>query len=148
MAVLHDYMCAAHGKFSSFDGKCPNGCDTAFVKKMLSGPAILSDRTKGIDRNLRDLASDFKMTDMTNRNGYVGKQDEASARRVEEAQRMLAPSWGNMARGKENKSAISQALAEHGAQPDNALAQVRDSLTGPKPLPVAAFGSTVDIGKG
>ena len=150
MAVLNDWICAAHGKFTSFDGKCPNGCDAAFVTRMLAAPAMLSDRTKGIDKNLRDLASDFRMTNMTNRNGYVGMPDPASAQRVQDSREALdlTPTWGSLARGSENKQAIQQALAQHHVQPDNALAQVKESLTGPRPMPVAAFGSSADIKQG
>ena len=147
MPVLHDFLCAAHGKFSSFDGACPHGCSAVFVTRMLSAPAILSDRTKGIDKNLRDLASDFRMTNMTNRNGYVGMPDPASAKRVQDSREAidLLPKWESLARGSENTQAIQQALAQHHVQPDNAFAQVKDSLTGPRPMPVASFGSGADI---
>ena len=149
--VLHDYSCMAHGIFESDTGKCPHGCSQSFVQKVfLKAPGTKSDRTRGIDTTLSNLAHDFKLSDMSNRNGAVGRPDPGSAQRVQQAAdmaSMFTPTWGDMARGVENKQAIQQALAQHHAVPDNALAQVRDSLTAPKPLPVAAFGSSQDLNK-
>ena len=149
--VLHDYSCLAHGIFESDTGKCPHGCSQSFVEKVfLQAPGMKSDRTKGIDTNLANLAKDFGMTNMSNIHGAVGQADPGSARRVQQAadmQQMFAPSWGDVARGAENTSAIPQALAAHRAMPDNALAQVRDTLTAPKPMPVATFGTAQDIAK-
>lgn len=142
---LHDFRCAAHGNFESTEPICPHGCDGSFVQKVfLKAPGLTSDRTKGIDKNLRDLAADYRMTNMTNRNGSVGRPDPGAQQRVQEAQERLAPMWGKMPTG---DGAVQQALAEHHAAPDNALAQVRESLSAPRPLPVAAFGSTNDLQK-
>lgn len=142
---LDAYVCLAHGAFDSFDGLCPHGCEKSLVRKKLAGPAILSDRTKGIDRHLRNLASDFNLTNMSNGKGYVGGNDDAAAKRNREMEEMFRPSWGTMERGAMKTDAVQHALAEHRAQPDNALGQVTDLLTNPVPIPVASFGSKADI---
>ena len=67
MAVLHDYVCLAHGKFDSFSGKCPHGCGDAMVKKLLSAPAFLSHRTKVVDQTLKGMAREYGMSDFTDK---------------------------------------------------------------------------------
>jgi len=147
MAVVHDYVCAAHGGFESKTGVCPHGCDKAFVQKVfLKAPGMTTGRTKNIDKDTRQLAMDFKMTDMSNRGGNgVGRVDQGSAQRVEQArqmQEMFAPRWGSVATG---DSGITQALAQHKVMPDNALSSLKPILTQPKPLVVKSSGSIADV---
>ena len=151
MAVLHDYVCLAHGKFESREAKCPHGCGAGMVEKVfLKTGGMISARTQGIDRNLSQLALDFGMTNMSNQGGrsikQAGGQTEEQARAMRE---MLAPRWGGIqSSAKDDSSAIPQALAGIRASPDNALAPVQHILTAPKPMPVASFGSAADIPKG
>ena len=70
MAVLHDYECAAHGRFESFEQKCPHGCSAAFVKLVFLKPVgIKSNKTKVADAALRNLANDFGLTNVGSNGG-------------------------------------------------------------------------------
>ena len=151
MAVLHDYRCLAHGNFEARTAQCPHGCGAGMVEKVFLKPVgVTSARTQGIDRNLNQLALDFGMSNMSNQGGRSVKQaagqSEEQARALQE---MLAPRWGGLqSSSKDDASAIPQALAAARAQPDNALAPVKDFLTSPKPQVVGSFGSAADIPKG
>lgn len=63
MSVVHDYKCAVHGFFESSEGVCFHGCEDVQMV-FLQPVAMKSDRTKHADTTLRQLASDFKMTDI------------------------------------------------------------------------------------
>lgn len=63
MPILRDYKCPKHGFFESFDPECPHGC-AEIMEVQLAAPSIQSDRTKGADKTLNKLASDFKMTNI------------------------------------------------------------------------------------
>jgi len=70
MAVLHDYACAAHGEFESFEQKCPHGCSAAFVRLIFKKPpGIKSNGTKVADAALRALAGDFGLTNLGSNGG-------------------------------------------------------------------------------
>jgi len=70
MGVLHDYKCAAHGRFESRDGKCPHGCSKRFIKIEFNQSAgIIGAKTKATDTNMRLLANDFKLPDISNKDG-------------------------------------------------------------------------------
>ena len=63
MPILRDYKCPKHGFFESFDAECPKGCE-GVMEVQLAAPAIQSDRTKGADKTLKQLAMDFKMSNI------------------------------------------------------------------------------------
>lgn len=148
MSVLHDYQCKAHGIFESMTGRCPHGCVDSFVDKVfLKAPGGISGATRAVDKNLGSLAADYTMSNMSNRGGAVGNPHPESEKRVRETEKRLselAPTWGTV--GKEG-NAIQEAISAHNATPGNALAQVKDVLTGPKPLVVGASGSKADIAR-
>ena len=65
MAVLHDYFCARHGIFEATEAKCPRKrCKAETIKVFLKSASLKSERTKKTDRTARQLAADFKMTDL------------------------------------------------------------------------------------
>jgi len=65
MAVWKEWACAAHGPFDSPEGKCPYGCSQRFVvREFRTAPSIKGAKTKHTDRNLQNLANDFKLTDV------------------------------------------------------------------------------------
>lgn len=67
MAVLNHFECKTHGIFESFEKKCPYGCSKSFVSLIfLQAPATKSRRTKGIDKELRNLADDYNLPDIRN----------------------------------------------------------------------------------
>ena len=67
MAVLKEWVCMAHGVFESYHAVCPHGCTT--VQRHFKTAFTLGNTAKGIDRTLQNLANDFGMTDISNRNG-------------------------------------------------------------------------------
>ncbi len=77
MPVLNDWKCIAHGVFESYVGKCPHGCGAGMVHIVhLKAPgAHTSGKTKFIDKKMRELAQDFGVTDMNNRNGTAAQDD-------------------------------------------------------------------------
>jgi hypothetical protein len=70
MGVLHDYVCAAHGRFEAREPKCPKGCSKRFVKIEFNRSAgIVGAKTKSTDRLLKNLANDFKLPDIATKDG-------------------------------------------------------------------------------
>jgi hypothetical protein len=63
MSVVHDYKCPAHGYFESRHPVCPHGC-TEVQQVFLQPPGMMSDRTKGSDKTVKQLAMDFNMSDV------------------------------------------------------------------------------------
>ena len=135
MPALNDYICAVHGKFDSFTGKCPHGCGKELVQKILSAPALLSGRTRSIDKTVRDLASDAGVTNLNNRGGQAAFQYDTNMDKAADDMRrqmMSGQTYAGALNGGEN--AIAGTLAENHLQGDNALAQVKDLMTQPKPI--------------
>lgn len=65
MPVVRSYKCDAHGYFDGWneDNACPEcgvACKQVFIKPF----AIKSGRTKNTDQTLKQLASDYKMTNI------------------------------------------------------------------------------------
>lgn len=91
MGVLHDYKCPAHGYFESTEAVCPHGCTDVQVV-FLQPIGTISDRTKGSDKTIKQLALDFKMSDVKS-----VKEGEAQPPRFakQPQQNPFAPRWGN-----------------------------------------------------
>lgn len=70
MAVLKEYVCAAHGEFDAFEPVCPSGCAGRFVKREIrTAPGLKSIGTKNADAIQQQLATDFRLGDLSNANG-------------------------------------------------------------------------------
>lgn len=70
MAILKEFVCAAHGDFDAFEAKCPHGCSGRFVRREIrTAPAIRHGGTRNIDNLTQQLADDFRLTDLSNRDG-------------------------------------------------------------------------------
>ena len=89
MAVMNDYKCPAHGYFESREAVCPHGCTDVQVV-FLQPVGTTSDRTKGSDKTLKQLALDFKMSDVKS-----VKQGEAQPPRFAKPDNPFAPRWGS-----------------------------------------------------
>jgi hypothetical protein len=92
MAVLHDYFCSQHGVFESFSEKCPmKPCKGEVSRVFLQPVGIKSDRTKKADKALKQLASDFKMTDIKStregehQTGYIKRNNSQTDKERDEA---------------------------------------------------------------
>ena len=63
--ILKDYKCPAHGYFESDTAVCfVDNCEANVMRVHLRAPGIKSERTKGIDTKAKQLAMDYKMTNI------------------------------------------------------------------------------------
>lgn len=92
MPVLHDYFCESHGIFESFEAKCPmKNCKAELSKVFLKPVGLKSDKTKSTDKNLKNLALDFGMTDIKStregehQTGYLKRNNQLSDKEYAEA---------------------------------------------------------------
>lgn len=91
MAILREYVCAAHGEFESTEPECPHGCSPRFVRQEIrTAPSFKSGGTGRVDSELKNLSKDY------------GLGDIPSVREGESVMGELrknpshAPSWGNV----------------------------------------------------
>jgi len=92
MAVLHDYFCSEHGIFEAWEAKCPMKiCKGEISKVFLQPVGLKSDKTKATDKNLKNLALDFNMTDIKStkegehQSGYLKRNNQLSDKEFEQA---------------------------------------------------------------
>jgi len=119
MAVLKDYMCTEHGVFESREAKCPiKFCQGDLSVIFLQPVGIKSENTKKNDKNLKQLALEFDMTDIKStkagehQTGYLKRKNKLSDKAFEKAgaamaqnqkrqeeeiikQRLSGVNWGN-----------------------------------------------------
>jgi len=70
MAIIKEWRCKEHGEFESRFAVCPNGC-VSVDRIHTRAPATVSRRTKNIDATLSGIASDYKLSDISNKNGSL-----------------------------------------------------------------------------
>ena len=91
MAILHTWLCAAHGEFQSFNQACPHGCSELLVTKVL-GCAISvgksKDKAQFIDRKMVDIANQFGVGDLDVRAGRSSAPSEFRWNEPEHVKRM------------------------------------------------------------
>ena len=99
MAVLKDYMCTEHGVFESREAKCPiKFCQGDLSVIFLQPVGIKSENTKKNDKNLKQLALEFDMTDIKStkagehQTGYLKRKNKLSDKAFEEAGAAMAQS--------------------------------------------------------
>lgn len=63
MPVLKEYRCGGHGDFEGYEPRCPKGC-TSVQQVFLTPVGTRSDKTKQADRNLKQIALDFGLSNM------------------------------------------------------------------------------------
>ena len=92
MAVLHDYFCSEHGIFEAWEARCPMKiCKGEISKVFLKPVSMKSDKTKATDKNLKQLAIDYDMTDIKStregehQTGYMKRKNKLSDKQFEEA---------------------------------------------------------------
>jgi len=101
MAVLSDYKCEKHGYFESFDPKCPmKNCDEEVQMVFLKPVGMMSDNTKSNDKNIKQLAIDFNMTNIKSTRegetqGNYHTRNNQPAPEQREARPGDAVQWGN-----------------------------------------------------
>jgi hypothetical protein len=144
MAVLKEYVCAAHGPFEAFVksdemGVCPKGCSKRFVKREFrTAPAIKNVVTGTLDGHQRALAHQFGLGDLK-----VGKDDGKSVMQNLREKEDFSPKWhdvpGRMAPGwsqRGEKPAPVAPQAAFGMQGGNALV----GSNTPKQIPTEVVG--------
>lgn len=91
MSVIKEWECKVHGRFDGSHPICEaGGCDSSQVERIfLTPPGIRTLRTRTIDRHLNDVAKDYNLTDMSNKNGESVMQNKINA-----TQNPFAPAWG------------------------------------------------------
>lgn len=129
---LKEYSCAAHGEFESRTGKCPHGCSKRFVRQEFrTAPASRSGGSKAIDREMRNLASDYRLPDIRTSN------DGLSVMQNLRKNPSFAPSWGNVEHAAPGFSKRGDVKtfnpSSMGVQSDNVIQRVKPILPGPKP---------------
>ena len=148
MPVLHDYKCPVHGYCENTEPACAvEGCDEAVALVFLQAVAVVSERTKRTDKTAKNLAADFKMTDIkTTREGesqqgyYTRNNANPAAPVVQQAvkQRELQAGKNAVWGGGQQGINMANVLAGRVAKPvrDEAVSiNPKDvgNLTGPKP---------------
>jgi len=70
MAIIKEFSCETHGVFESRFAVCPHGC--VDVERIHTrAPGTVSRRTRNIDATLGGIASDYKLSDLSNKNGSL-----------------------------------------------------------------------------
>ena len=97
MAVLKDYKCNKHGYFESFEAKCPmKSCSEDVYVVFLQAPGLISDTTKKNDKNIKQLAMEFDMTDVKstregeNQSGFFTRKNKTSKKQLEKEAKIAA----------------------------------------------------------
>jgi hypothetical protein len=97
MAVLHDYYCETHGIFEAWEAKCPmKHCSATISKVFLKPVGMKSDKTKATDKNMKNLALDFGMTDIKkthegeHQTGYLKRNNKLTDKQFAEATEAMA----------------------------------------------------------
>jgi hypothetical protein len=107
VAVVKEWKCVACvTDFESTEEKprCPHGCSAGFVvQEFRTAPRIRSGSTSATDRNMRVMAQDLGMTDMSNRDGQSvmsstlvgsgGVKREYAQHQVAQWKAMLPTGW-------------------------------------------------------
>lgn len=110
--ILRDYKCQVHGFFEGFEPICPHGCtDELVLQVFLKSPGFVSDKSKAADSHLRNLASEFGMSDIKstrpgeNQAGYLKRNNKFSEKEYAEAEKYATPKK----RGRPRKDQSTQA---------------------------------------
>ena len=105
MAVLKDYCCPKHGEFESMQAQCPMKlCDADVYVLFKKAPGLKSDKTKSTDRNLRQLAMDYDMTDIKStregehQTGYMKRKNKLTDKQFAEATEAMQANQQQQAR--------------------------------------------------
>lgn len=141
--VTKEWRCSIHGFFEATVPQCPHDCDGDIMQVFLTPVAVKSDKTKNADKNLGQLATDFKMTDIKS-----VREGEAQPRRFPD-QQIAQPSqnpygvqWGSPG------SIGNYNLNPMRGEQTNGLAAVRNNgvqLTTPKPASYIADHQNLKI---
>lgn len=143
MPVLKSYQCTDHGYFDSWEEPacpvCHVECKQVFIKPF----SIKSGRTKNTDKTLRQLASDYNMTDIKSaREGesQAGTFRHGNTPKVEEPRQPRAGDavmWGNA--GNYNMNSLLAGMGPKSVKGEATGFNPKDmgNVSGPRAIPVA-----------
>jgi hypothetical protein len=108
MGIVKEWRCLAHGSFESDEDEpaCPRGCTTV-EREFRTAPGLTGFRTRSIDASLKQIASDFGLS-----------EEQLRAR------------FGKLPSTKEG--GVPAALQQMGAPPTNAVEQARPLFLPPQ----------------
>lgn len=71
MAVIKEWKCPLHGPFEGSHPICPHfNCESeGITQEFRTAPKVGSDRTRRVDKTLSGLASEYGLSNMSNRDG-------------------------------------------------------------------------------
>lgn len=161
MAVLHDYKCKKHGFFESMEAKCPKGCVKDVMMVFLKAPSLKSDKTKRNDKNIKQLADDYGMTNMRStkegesqvgyytRNNKSKEKTEVQVHDIPREPRARdAAIWGGGMKGLNMQSIISgNAIRSVRGESTGVKMNEMGNLTGPKAASYVADHENLQIKK-
>jgi hypothetical protein len=111
MMMLKDYKCPTHGYFESDTAACyVDNCEANVMRVHLRAPGVKSERSKRADKTAKQLAMDYKMTDIKtaregeNQAGYYTRNNEKPVEQPREARPGDVVKWGGL--GNMNMSSI------------------------------------------
>ena len=94
MPVLNDYKCPTHGYFESRKPQCPmKGCQDEVFLVFLQAPSVLGDKTRATDKNLKQLAMDFGMSNIKStkegesQTGYLTRNNKFTEKEYADAEK-------------------------------------------------------------
>lgn len=147
MSVLHDYKCDKHGYFEDYQANCPR-CGKESRRVYLKPPGIKSARTKGADSTLRQLASDYHMTDIRSAREGESQAGTFKHANVKEGRPGDAAIWGGGFKGISLDSVVKGQVAKsiHG-ESVGVRPQDTGNLTGPKAASYLADHENLKIKK-
>lgn len=107
MAVLKDYFCQSHGIFEAWEPKCPmKGCNAELSVVFLQPVGVVSANTKKTDKNVKQLALEFDMTDIKStkegehQTGYLKRKNKLSDKEFAQATEAMEANNKRMAEEK------------------------------------------------
>ena len=137
MAVLRSYQCVKHGYFDAWEAECPHGCKKV-TQVFLKPFSIKSDRTKGADKTLKGLASNFQMTNIKStregdyQTGYHTRNNKPELNKGHEAANG-GVLWGGGGRFDMGSALAGKAVQSVGGEPVGYNPKDLGNLSGPRP---------------
>ena len=94
MAVVNDYKCPKHGYFEARKAQCPmKDCHEEVMVVFLQAPALMGAKTKAADKNLKQLAMEFGMSNIKStregehQEGFLTKKNKFTEKEYEQAEK-------------------------------------------------------------
>jgi len=133
---LNDWKCQEHGFFEAMEPVCPHGCTDGVMVVFLQAPGTISSKTKRTDKRAKQLAMDFKMSNIKsakpgeNQEGYYTRNNQTEQKR--EPRPGDAVIWGGGGRFQMGNVLANGAAQSIRGEPVGMQPKSLGNLTGPK----------------